>query len=98
MSRYVLALPLGQTASVLLSQQSLAQWRTESCPGASGWRSEERERGKAGMKNNRTDRRDWHNRSNRSILLVFLYSTHIVKPFPALGVCSMLVLLLLVIT
>lgn len=42
MSRYVLVLPLGQTASELLSQQSLARWRTESCPGASEWRSEER--------------------------------------------------------
>ena len=42
MSRYVLVLPLGQTASELLSQRSLAWWRTESCPGASGCRSEER--------------------------------------------------------
>lgn len=42
MSRYVLVLPLGQTASELLSQRSLARWRIESCPGASGCRSEER--------------------------------------------------------
>lgn len=30
--------------SELLSRQSLARWRTESCLGASGWRSEERRR------------------------------------------------------
>lgn len=42
-SRYILVLPLGQTASELLSRQSLARWRTESCPGASGWRSEEKD-------------------------------------------------------
>lgn len=68
-SRYVLVLPLGQTASELLSQQSLARWRTESCPGASGWRSEERESERRHEK--QTDRWDWH---NTSILLVFLYN------------------------
>lgn len=42
LSRCVLVLPLGQTASELLSQRSLARWRTASCPGASRWRSEDR--------------------------------------------------------
>lgn len=43
MFRYVLVLPLGQTVSELLSQRSLARWRTMSCPGAAEWRSEETE-------------------------------------------------------
>lgn len=42
MSRYILVLPLGQTGNELLSQRSLAQWRTESGPGASDWRSEKK--------------------------------------------------------
>lgn len=46
-SRYVLVLPLGQTVSELLSLQSLAQWKTESGPGAAGWRSEGRHRRQA---------------------------------------------------
>lgn len=45
-SRYVLVLPLGQTGSELLSQRSLARWRTESCPGASEWRSDKRMTGR----------------------------------------------------
>lgn len=49
MSRYVLVLPLGQTASELLSQQCLARWRTKSDPGASELRSEERN-GKQALK------------------------------------------------
>lgn len=41
-SRYGRVLPLAQTETELLSQQPLAQWRTESGPGAAGCISEER--------------------------------------------------------
>lgn len=94
-SRYVLVLPLGQTTTELLSLQSLARWRTESCPGASGRRSEER-KGKQAWKlieeTGTADPSCW-----------CFYTTGKIhshgKPggFPALGVCLVLVLLLLMI-
>lgn len=64
-SRYVLVLPLGQTGSEPLSQQSLARWRIKSGPGASGWRSDRRTEGRGLVKKNQQENRTGEDRSTR---------------------------------